>query len=110
MKVREALIAWSSPSSEFPEGRVQVGPIIADGERDWTDPYEMTGGAAWIKTRSLNGPWARARIFIDFQELVTDHGIAPEVVHRAFSVIDEYRDAVINRVFYREQPPKLKNN
>jgi len=110
MKVREALIAWSSRTSDFPQGRVKVGPTVAEGKRDWTDEYEMTGGAAWIKTRSLNGAWARARVFIDFHELVTDHGIAPEVVHQAFSVIDEYRDAVVNRVFYREQPPTLKTN
>ena len=108
MKASEALIAWTPVQlheGEPTRGKVQVGHLIdSTDEPDWADLYAYTGGAAYRRTRLLKGAASRAQAFIDFNEIGVGSDIAPEVVHTALLVIDEYREAVLNRDFYRQQP------
>jgi hypothetical protein len=53
IKAAEALIAWNGanascerPPQDAPWGALAVGPLLRDGEPDWTSLYECTGGAA----------------------------------------------------------------
>jgi hypothetical protein len=53
IKAAEALIAWSGANDgserspqDAPWGAVAVGPLLRDGDRDWTTLYECTGGAS----------------------------------------------------------------
>jgi hypothetical protein len=121
MRVRDALIAWTPPDVEWPvkgpnlnwatRGQVKVGLLPAGPNTpNWSDLYEYTGGAAYIRTRKLNGTWARAQAFADFNEVVVGTGIDPVVAHEAFWAIDEYREAVANRDFYRMQPQPIRKN
>ena len=49
MKYQEALVAWTPGTDQ-----IRVGPLIRDGDLDWTDypiHYLYTGGAAAIALR-----------------------------------------------------------
>jgi hypothetical protein len=71
-----------------------VGPLLRDRDDDWTDPYDYTGGAAFVWRRSLSGPLAVAMVFIEFNTLVVRDGLDPQAVHREFLKIDEYRERI----------------
>jgi|tagenome__1003787_1003787.scaffolds.fasta_scaffold20278990_1 hypothetical protein len=96
MKAREALIAWTPVSTAFREqtaGQVKVGPLLTEGDPDWTRPFAYTGGAAYIHTR-LKGASIKAQLFIEFNTLVMRDGIDPAVAHNAFLAIDEYAESI----------------
>lgn len=101
MKTKDALIAWT-PDQEWhgddpSRGRVEVGPLLTDGVRDWTlHPfrYDMTGGAAHVDRRTMPAWQAIAMLFIDFHTMVVRDGIHPQVAHEAFLKIDEYRERI----------------
>jgi hypothetical protein len=91
MKQVEAIIAWTPArwAELRPEtaGQVAVLPLA---EAEAAKRYMMRSGAA----SGLKGLPEEARIgrlFIDFQTLVVRDGIDPQVAHRAFLAIDEYR-------------------
>jgi hypothetical protein len=95
MKAHEALIAWTPRDSGNPTaGQVKVGRLLRDGEGDWTDPFSFTGGAAYMRVRSLRGPESVSQLFIDFHTMVVRDGIDPQVAHRAFLVIDDYAERI----------------
>ena len=63
-------------------------------ESDWTHPYAYTGGAAYHHIRKAR-KWVREMmLFIEFNTLVVRDLIPPEVVHKAFLEIDEYRQRI----------------
>ncbi len=95
MKAKDALIAWTPPQWDRPtRGQIAVGPLLSKEDRDWTTPFAMTGGAAWVDRRKMTGLEAKAAVLVDFHTLVIVHGLDPHVVHRAFLAIDEYRDSI----------------
>jgi hypothetical protein len=98
LSAQKALIAWSPARgpqrSEATRGRVKIGPLLEEGDEDWTAPYVCTGGAAWTAQRTRTGPALIARLFIDFHTLVVLDGIDPLVAHNAFLAIDEYRAVI----------------
>jgi hypothetical protein len=98
MKAHEALIAWTPAYAAdlhpATVGQVKVGPLLGEGDADWTKPYAMTGGASEVALRSWRGDKSRARLFIEFHTLVVRDGIDPQVAHAAFLAIDEYAEAI----------------
>jgi hypothetical protein len=99
MKAAEALVAWTPDNGIFGHwkttvGKVAVGPLIREGQSDWTDPFAFTGGAAYFARRKKKGWPLVAMVFIDFQTMVVRDGIDPKVAHEAFLAIDEYRQRI----------------
>lgn len=96
MKAKDALIAWN-PAHLTDKARstdVAVGTLLEMGQRDWTAPYLLTGGAAEVSWRQMEGDLMRARLFIEFHTLVVRDGIDPMAAHEAFMAIDEYRASI----------------
>jgi hypothetical protein len=97
LRASEALIAWTPPDCEdsITCGMVGVGPLIKDGERDWTRPYVCTGGAAWGHVQHFETLLdIVTHLFGEFGKLTVHEGMDPKVVHRAFLSIKEYADTV----------------
>ncbi|MDB5432518.1 MAG: hypothetical protein JWP35_3634 [Caulobacter sp.] len=99
MKAAEALVAWTPDNGIYEGlkttiGQVAVGPLIREGQGDWTDPFAYTGGAAYVARRKKKGWPLVAMVFIDFQTMVVRDGIDPQVAHEAFLAIDEYRQKI----------------
>jgi hypothetical protein len=95
MKASEAIIAWNGFEDFRSEGRpgaIAVGPLLFDGDSDWTRPYLFTAGAAEVYRRSLPDKDQHFAVLKDFYSLVQVYGLHPYLVHRAFMHIDEYRD------------------
>ena len=100
LKAANALIAWtgSEPPDHSPDqapaGAVAVGPLLDDGNSDWTLPYENTGGAAYTERRELSDADRRLHVMLDWYQLVYSYGIHPYAAHRAFLAIAEYQDII----------------
>jgi len=98
MKASEALIAWTPKTDVWDgdprQGRIQVGKLLRDDERDWTSPYAYTGGAAYTVVRDMKGWQSIGMLFIEFHTIVTRDGLDPAVAHEAFLKIDEYRQRI----------------
>jgi hypothetical protein len=93
ISARRAIIAWNSEkrSRLAPEGAVAIGPYFGKGEPDWTEPYDRTGGAAYVFRRELSGVEQDFHVMRDFHLLVCRYGLDPRIVHRAFLEIEEFR-------------------
>jgi hypothetical protein len=91
MKANRALVAWT-PASIKDGPKVKVGELLSrDARIDWTDPYLFTGGAAYASRRTMSTAEQVASVFIDFHTMVVRDGVLPEIAHREFLKIDEYR-------------------
>ncbi|WP_342106099.1 hypothetical protein [Methylobacterium sp. SI9] len=93
MKQTEAIIAWTPTrwSELRPETAGQVVVLPAPDEAGLAKRYMMRAGASSSALAALSDEARIARLFIDFQTLVVRDGIDPQVAHRAFLAIDEYR-------------------
>ena len=94
MKLKDAIIAWNCESNQ-----IKVGSLLFKGERDWTTPYKMTGGAACMEVRSMSDEDAKLRVMSDFIGIVVRDGVCAQSAHFEFSKIDEYREAVPTDMF-----------
>jgi hypothetical protein len=97
MKASEAIIAWNGRDSFRSEGRagsIAVGPLLHDGDSDWTRAYLFTGGAAEVQRRTLPEKEQQFSVLRDFYTLVYVYGLDPYLVHRALLHIDEYQDVI----------------
>ena len=96
MKAYEAMIAWTPAyyQGDLTVGQVEVGPLVKEGDPDWTKSYRFTGGAAFASRHGARGAESLAYLFIDFHTLVVRDGIEFSKVHEAFLAIDEYRAAI----------------
>lgn len=100
MKAKDALIAWTPNRhalnwavSEGSKPGVQVGPLLKASDDDWTEGFDMTGGAAWRYRHALKKNEQLAAVLLEFAQLVLVWGLDPLDVHRAFLTIDEYAEA-----------------
>lgn len=97
LRPQDALVAWTpghldALGANPMAGKVAVGPLLqSDGERDWTEPYECTGGAAEMSWRELKGDEMMIAVMTLFHMLVVQEGLDPQVVHKEFLKIDVYR-------------------
>lgn len=89
MKAQEALIAWT-PGTD----RIAIGSLLREGDHDWTKPYEFTGGAAHTDRRQMDDLEAALMVFVDLNTIVVRDGVHPQAAHRAFLMIDQYRDHI----------------
>lgn len=93
MKQTEAIIAWTPVrwAELKPETAGQVVVLTAPDAAGEAKRYVMRAGASSSALATLSEEARIARLFIDFQTLVVRDGIDPQVAHRAFLAIDEYR-------------------
>ncbi|MCJ2133557.1 hypothetical protein MKK69_05665 [Methylobacterium sp. J-026] len=93
MKLIEAIIAWTPIrwAELKPETAGQVVVLAAPDAAGEARRYMMRAGASSSALAALSDEARIARLFIDFQTLVVRDGIDPQVAHRAFLAIDEYR-------------------
>jgi hypothetical protein len=91
-----AMIAWNSENRnlEAPQGAVGIGPYFGRGEADWTEPYDCTGGAAYVFRRELSGVEQDFHVMRDFYMLIHDYGLDPRLVQRAFLELDEFQTII----------------
>jgi hypothetical protein len=92
-----AIIAWNwqKHGSDAPNGAVGIGPYFGRGEPDWTEPYDCTGGAAYVFRRELSGVEQDFHVMRDYYMLIHDYGLDPHLVHRAFLELKEF-EFIIN--------------
>ncbi len=93
MKHTDAIIAWTPVrwAELKPETAGQVVVLPAPDAAGEAKRYMMRAGASSSALATLTEEARVARLFIDFQTLVVRDGIDPQVAHRAFLAIDEYR-------------------
>ncbi|MEH3064467.1 MAG: hypothetical protein PGN33_17605 [Methylobacterium radiotolerans] len=93
MKHTDAIIAWTPVrwAELKPETAGQVVVLPAPDAAGEARRYMMRAGASSSALATLTEEARVARLFIDFQTLVVRDGIDPQVAHRAFLAIDEYR-------------------
>jgi len=89
MKLSETIIAWNENSED-----VAIGPLLQNGETDWTKKYLKTSGAAYTKVRELEESDAELFCLTKAIFLMVGDKVDPEAVHNAFMEIDEYRDSM----------------
>ena len=93
MKHTDAIIAWTPVrwAELKPETAGQVVILPAPDTAGKAKRYMMRAGASSSALATLSEEARIARLFIDFQTVVVRDGIDPQVAHRAFLAIDEYR-------------------
>lgn len=89
MKIKDTIIAYNPGTAE-----IAVGPLLNEGDADWTLPYRYTIGAAFTEVREFTGIKARHRIMSDFIGAVVRDRVDLDAAHRAFWQIEEYRTAI----------------
>jgi hypothetical protein len=94
MKAAQALICWNSGTLGEPSVAVKIGPILRQGQRDWTVPYRCLGGAADASRHEANGWRAVALTFVDFHTMVVRDHVDPTAAHQQFLKIEEYRQRI----------------
>lgn len=93
MKQLEAIIAWTPVrwAELRPETAGQIAVLPHPDGADAAKRFMMRAGASSSALHALSEEARIARLFIDFQTIVVRDGLDPQVVHRAFLAIDEYR-------------------
>lgn len=86
MKFKNAMIAWNIG------GGIQVVP--------WPDydqvarHLRMSCGACFTETENYTPEQCISQVFIDFATIIVRDGVCPKKAHKAFLLIDEYRDCI----------------
>jgi hypothetical protein len=91
-----AIIAWNweKCGGDAPKGAMGIGPFFGRGEPDWTEPYDCTGGAAYLFRRELSGVEQDFHVMRDYYMLIHDYGLDPHLVHRTFLELEEFQTIV----------------
>lgn len=86
-----AMLAYS-PSLDGPGFITGAAEVFEHPDCDRaSDKYTYTVGACFSDWREYDDDRRLLRLFIDFHHCVVRDGMEPEVLHRALSVIPEYR-------------------
>ena len=93
MKQSDAIIAWTPArwAELRPDTAGQVAVLPAPDAEGAAKRFMMRGGAGSSALQALTGEARIARLFIDFNTIVVRDEIDPQVAHRAFLAIEEYR-------------------
>ena len=102
MKARDAHILWTPCDykkrllrrGDHPPGSVKVLRFLSDGDRQETQRYKRDAGASFTDWRHRSSEQLKALVLAEFHALVVRDGMHPQAVHRAFLVIDEYREVI----------------
>jgi hypothetical protein len=84
MKFTEVMIAWNPGTDQ-----ITVGPW--PDREGWTRGYMMKVGAKDLALRKMPPMMRLAQLFLHFNTAIVRDRIDPQVAHRAFLAIDEYR-------------------
>lgn len=93
MKQIEAVIVWTPVrwAGLRPETAGQIAVVPTRDEAGVSSHYVMRCGAAASELAILSEEARIARLFIDVNTIVVRDEIDPQVAHRAFLAIEEYR-------------------
>jgi hypothetical protein len=102
MKARDAHILWTPADykkrllrrGDHPPGSVKVLRFLSDGDRKEAARYKRDVGASFTDWRHKSSEQLRALVLAEFHALVVRDGIHPQAAHKAFLVIDEYREVI----------------
>jgi hypothetical protein len=93
MKLINAMYAWTRPDSDKPTaGMVKVG--LHPDWTGWSDAYSSWLGAGNHNFSELSDAGRLTQMFLDFHKIVVGDRVNPQVAHKAFLEIDEYRRAI----------------
>lgn len=86
LKIDDWMVAWTPHTN-----RIEVGPW--PDETGWSDAprYAFTSGCCYVERHRMTTAMKVAMMFIDFHTIVVRDGIDPQLAHRAFLNIREYR-------------------
>ena len=87
MKFTQAMIAWNPGTDEIAVG-------LWPDTTGWSDAYKSTTGACLAELHEMQPVAQRAMLFIHYNTIVVRDCVSPQVAHRAFLAIDEYRLAI----------------
>jgi hypothetical protein len=88
MKLINVAIGWNALTAKG-KTEIEVGPF--PDRTGWTSRYGALGGGCMPIVQELNPAERAAMLFVDFNRLVVGYGLDPQIVHREFLKIDEYR-------------------
>ena len=96
MKAAKALVAWTPVDykNNPTAGQIKIGPLLREGQPDWSEAYMFSGGASESHRKTMDGWEAVAFVFIEFNTIVARDGIPVEAAHEAFLNIDEYAEYI----------------
>jgi hypothetical protein len=68
--------------------------FLSEGDRQETQRYKRDAGASFTDWRHRSSEQLKAMVLAEFRALVVRDGIHPQAAHKAFEVIDEYREVI----------------
>ncbi len=86
MQLIDVMIAWN------PNGDAKVGQH--PDTVGWTKQFQMTAGACYSNWRTFTEDQRQKILFVEFHAMVVRDGVDPQVAHRAFMEIQEYRELI----------------
>jgi hypothetical protein len=93
MKFSDAMYAWTKHDtvSAFAStaGQIKVGPH--PDMTGWSDDFAYSGGSCFLALKEKSEIEQVAKMFIDFHSIIVRDGIDPQLAHKEFLKIDEYR-------------------
>ena len=98
MKARDAWIAWNGLNDRPFAGTLIVSRVAQIGEDVASANHTQLNGATRDLRFSMHASHGLIGLFQDFQYLVVEERLDPEVVHRAFLAIDEYAEIFGNPI------------
>jgi hypothetical protein len=97
MKLKEALVAWTSKWRANPLRGAHIGIAVEPfrpGRHTITKLYKSSWGACNTYVKKLTRRQRQLELMQLFNVLVLRDGLQPEEVHRELWKIDEYREAI----------------
>jgi hypothetical protein len=73
---------------------VKVLRFLSNGDRKEAQRYKRDAGASFTDWRHRPSEQLKALVLAEFHALVVSDGMHPQAVHKAFLVIDEYREVI----------------
>lgn len=101
MKYLECFIAWTPHHETYYDdpkcGTVEIGPL--PDRSGWSHGYAMTGGSCYSARHKGMDDRRNALMMVDFHTMVVRDGIDPQVAHKEFLKVDEYRKIIAPDVY-----------
>jgi hypothetical protein len=102
MKARDAHVLWTPADykkkllrrGDHLPGSVKVLRFLSNGDRKEAQRYKRDAGASFTDWRHRPSEQLKALVLAEFHALVVSDGMHPQAVHKAFLVIDEYREVI----------------
>ena len=85
------VVAWT-PAGDLDDptaGKIRIGHKA--GNNAWSRPYAFVEGAVWVGWKDQPLAVRVVRMLLLFQAIVVRDGIDPQLAHKEFLKVDEYR-------------------